>query len=288
IHQGDMTTTRCDHTANLLPNGLLLIAGCPVGINTGYPIRDGCVADLYDPRSGQVKRTVNMSASRMRHTSSMIRSNNSTKVLLAGGYDGDHLASGDVFDVKNGTFQPVNNSMTEPRVFHTATVLPSEHVIIAGGCRNDGDCLDTLILYNSRLNRFIPLVPRLSVKRAFHTATYIPSIEAILFVSGGTFDLFDVPTLTFISNGTTLDDRADHTATLLVDGRVLIAGGSKNYGLTSCEIYNPLSNTFTSAAHMFIGRYWHTATLLPKTGVVFICGGRNLEDVFNSCELYFP
>jgi hypothetical protein len=119
IHQGDMTYTSCDQSANLLPNGLLLIAGCPISINTGHPTRDdnGFVADLYDSRSGKVKRKVEMSACRMRHTSSMIRTNNSTKVLLAGGYDGSWLVSGDVFDVRNGTFYPVNNSMTEPREF---------------------------------------------------------------------------------------------------------------------------------------------------------------------------
>jgi hypothetical protein len=148
--------------------------------------------------------------------------------------------------------------------------------------------MDTLILYNSRLNRFIPLSPRLSAERAFHTATYIPSIEAILFVSSGTFDLFDIPTLTFIGNGTTLQDRQDHTATLLLDGRILFTGGSHNYGMTSCEIYNPLTNTFTQAANMSIGRYWHTATLLPETGKVLVCGGQNLQGSFKSRELYSP
>lgn len=164
------------------------------------------------------------------------RTGNSTKVLLVGGSFEGWLASGDVLDVKNGTVHPVNNSMTEPRQYHIATALPNGHVIIAGGCRNDGDCMDTLILYNSRLNRFIPLSPRLSVKRAFHTAT------------------------------------------LLLDGRVLFTGRSHNYGMTSCEIYNPLMNTFTQAANMPVGRYWHTATLLPKTGKVLVCGGRNLQD----------
>ncbi len=290
IHQGDMTITRYDHSADLLPNGLLLIAGSGVVFNTPHFTRDGdvCLADLYDPRSGIVNRTVKTSVCRFRHTSSMIHIHNSTKVLLAGGVEEGWLASGDVFHVTTGTFHPVNNSMTEPRVFHTATVLPNGHVIIAGGCRKEADCLDTLILYNSRLNRFIPLSARMSAKRAFHTATYIPSIEAILFVSSGTFDLFDVSTLTFVGNGTTLQDRQDHTATLLLDGRVLFTGGSHDYGLTSCEIYNPLTNIFTQAANMSAGRYWHTATLLPRTGEVLVCGGRNLQGLFNSCELYSP
>jgi hypothetical protein len=148
--------------------------------------------------------------------------------------------------------------------------------------------MDTLLLYNSRLNRFFPLSPRLSNQRAFHTATYIPSIESIIFVSSGTFDLFDVPTLTFVANGTTLENRQSHTATLLLDGRVLFTGGLHNYGLTSCEIYDPLTNKFTPAANMSFGRYWHTASLIPTTEEVLVCGGRNLQGLFNSCEIYSP
>ena len=290
IHRGDMTTTRCDHSADLLPNGLVLIAGSPVMLQSPYLTGDddGCVADLYDPQSTRVKRKVKMSACRFRHTSSIIHTNNSTKILVAGGYDGSSMASGDVFDFTNGTFHPVNNSMPDPREFHTATALPNGHAIIAGGCRNDGDCLDNLVLYNSRLNRFIPLLARFSGQRAFHTATYIPSIESILFVCGTLFDLFDVPTLTFVANGTTLHSRQEHTATLLLDGRVLITGGIENYGLSSCEIYDPLTNKFTQAANMSIGRYWHTATLIPTTGEVLVCGGRNLQGLFNSCEIYTP
>ena len=289
-HRGDMTTTRCDHSADLLPNGLVLIAGCPVAFDSPHLTRDdnGCVADLYDPHSGTIKRKAEMIVCRFRHTSSVIHTNHSTKVLLAGGNDGSIIASGEVFDAKKGTFHPVNNSMPEPRAYHTATALPSGHVIIAGGCRNDGDCLDSLVLYNSRVNRFFPLSAHFSGQRAFHTATYIPSTESILFVCGTVFDLFDVPTLTFVTNGSTLHPRQEHTATLLLDGRVLITGGIENYGLASCEIYDPLTNKFIQAANMSTGRYWHTATLNPTTGEVLVCGGRNLQGLFNSCEIYSP
>jgi hypothetical protein len=141
IHQGDMTITRTYHSADLLPHGLLLIAGCGVIFNTPHFTRndEGCAADLYDPRSGMVKRTAKMNKCRFRHTSSMIHFNNSTEVLLTGGSDAGWLASGEIFHATGGAFHPANNSMTEPRQFHTATVLPNGHVIIAGGCRQLGD-----------------------------------------------------------------------------------------------------------------------------------------------------
>jgi hypothetical protein len=220
------------------------------------------------------------------HSSSIIQTNHSTKILLAGG--NGVLASGEVYDAQSETFYPVNNSMPYPREYHTATVLPSGHVIIAGGCLDDGTCLDDMILYNSTLNRFIPLSVHLSGPRVPHTATYIPSIESILFVGDRIFELFDVPTLSFVAIGTTLQNRQYHAATLLRDGRVLITGGFENDGLTSCEIYDPLTHKFIQAANMSTGRYWHTATLIPTTGEVLVCGGQNWEDLFNSCELYTP
>ena len=288
IKQGDMSTTRAWHTADYLPDGLVLIVGFPTNpdrhrLNSS---NSRCSADLYDPQTMKTYKTAKMHDCRSRHTSSVIKDKKSTKVLIVGGSGDSALNSGEVFHGKNGSFYRVNNTMLEPRQFHTSTALPTGDVIIAGGCDDQGNCWDTLILYNSQSNRFYPLPARLSTKRASHTATYIPSIESILFVSSGTFDLFYVPTLTFISNGTTIENRQEHTATLLLDDRVLITGGSS--GLATCEIYDPVRNLFIPAANMSQGRYWHSAILLPKTGEVLVCGGRNLGGLYYTCEIYTP
>src|SRR5947209_5838153 len=68
--------------------------------------------------------------------------------------------------------------------------------------------------------------------------------------------------------------RADHTATLLRDGRVLIAGGMVENGvfLDSAEIFDPAKQIFTPAANMRSRRVGHSATLLPN-GKVLIAGG---------------
>ncbi|MDQ3473313.1 MAG: hypothetical protein M3447_06200, partial [Acidobacteriota bacterium] len=82
--------------------------------------------------------------------------------------------------------------------------------------------------------------------------------------------------------------RAAHTATLLGNGKVLIAGGfvGNGGGLSSAEVFDPTTTTFTSAENMTVARAGHTATPLPN-GKVLISGGYN-GDYLNSAEVYDP
>ncbi len=90
------------------------------------------------------------------------------------------------------------------------------------------------------------------------------------------------------SIGSMTAKRATHTATLLKNGKVLMAGGfvSNGGGLSSAEVYDPASKTFTPAENMTVARASHTATLLPN-GKVLISGGYN-GDYLKSAELYDP
>ena len=70
---------------------------------------------------------------------------------------------------------------------------------------------------------------------------------------------------TFTAVSTMATARLLHTATLLQDGRVLIAGGAdaSDALVSSAEIYDPVKQTFIPAGNMTAGRASHTATLLP-------------------------
>jgi hypothetical protein len=85
--------------------------------------------------------------------------------------------------------------------------------------------------------------------------------------------------------------RGGDTATLLLDGRVLVVGGdsstSSDLRVASAELYDPVSGTWTATGNLGTGRANHTATLLPD-GRVLVVGGINSDGLLDSAELYDP
>src|ERR1051325_9135355 len=94
----------------------------------------------------------------------------------------------------------------------------------------------------------------------------------------------------WIMTGSLNIGRFYHTATLLPNGKVLIAGGTaaSAAALSSAELYDPISGTFTTTGNLATARFQHTATLLPN-GKVLIAGGNSLSAMaLSSAELYDP
>ncbi|UJR20357.1 hypothetical protein I4U23_023488 [Adineta vaga] len=277
IRRGDTSQRRQFHIAESIDSHLVLLVGGWSSLRT---------AELYDSVAGVSNKTINPTVARASPASAVFNDNKniSAHVLLVGGKDESGvLASGDIFNTTTGIFIPVGNNMISTRSFHTATVIDNGYVLLAGGINNNSIFLDSLELYNSTSNLFVSLPMRMSIGRAHHTATFIPSKQAVLFVGGlsstgalQTYDLFNVTTFNFtVLNGSTLNARAYHSAVLLRNEQVLIIGGQDNRRLSSCELYEPISEIFIPTGNMSSDRADHSTTLLTNTGQVLVCGGQN-------------
>jgi hypothetical protein len=239
--------------------------------------------------------TGSLNTARASHTSTVL---NNGMVLIAGGYNGNVLASAELYNPATGTFTPTG-SLKTARLYHTATLLNNGRVLIVGGNAENGNILASAELYNPATGTFTP-TGSLNTARELHTATMIQGamINGMVLIAGGqgsggalaSAELYNPTTGTFAATGSLNTARLYHTATLLNDGTVLIAGGYDNNGHTSAsaELYNSATATFTPTLSLNTARYRHTATLL-NSGMVLIAGGEDSNgNALASAELYNP
>ena len=239
--------------------------------------------------------TGSLNTARASHTSTVL---NNGMVLIAGGYNGNVLASAELYNPATGTFTPTG-SLNTARLYHTATLLNNGMVLIVGGYAENGNILASAELYNPATGTFTP-TGSLNTARELHTATMIQGImiNGMVLIAGGqgsagalvSAELYNPMTGTFSPTGSLNTARLYHTATLLNNGTVLIAGGYDSNGNTSAsaELYNPATATFTPTLSLNTARYRHTATLL-NDGMALIAGGEDSNgNALASAELYNP
>jgi N-acetylneuraminic acid mutarotase len=304
---GSLNTTHGIDTATLLPNGKVLVVG---------GIANGNSAELYDPATGTWSNTGGLNVARFWHTATLLTNG---KVLVVGGAGGDtgNLNSAELYDPATGIWT-TTGSLNTARYGHTATLLLNGKLLIVGGS-DDGDLASTLAsteLYDPNTGTW-SVSSNLNASRIFHTATLLPNGE-VLVAAGYTDNWIMVGGISAASP-TSLKDaerynpttrkwsiaaslstaRNSHTATLLPNGKVLVAGGgfwtpSGPCGLTAgcffnilntTEVYDLATGTWSAGAPLNTGRSEHTATLLAN-GKVLAVGGNNIAASLNSAELY--
>lgn len=178
-------------------------------------------------------------------------------------------------------------SLHTARYSHTATLLNSGKVLVAGGA--NGSALASAELYDPATGTWTT-TGSLNFARYSHTATLLANGQVL--VVGGTdgsnplvtAELYDPTTGSWTVTGSLNDSRYVHTATILPNGQVLVAGGIDQYGFpfSVTELYNPATGNWTVTGSLVTGRANHTATLLPN-GQVLVAGGAG-----TSTELYNP
>lgn len=229
---GAMAFGRSQHTATLLPDGRVLLTGGSTPTD-GYISTPTASTEIYDPAAGSFAAAANMSTARGGHTATMLPSG---KVLITGGHDGaTALASAELYDPATNEFSPTG-SMSVPRNGHTATLLPNGRVLVAGG---------------------------------ISSATPFPGVLPFV-ASLASAEVYDPATGTFSPTGPMTTGRVAHTATLFLNGEILITGGSSGgyAALSAAELYNPDEGTFRHTDAMNELRFWHAATALSDGAVL--------------------
>ena len=215
-------------TATLLRDGTVLVAGG----TDGHPGGAGpmAAAELFDPVSRTWVATGSMLVGRANQTATLLSNG---MVLVVGGSSTDGreigLGSAELYDPITGTWAATGD-MTQARSAHAATLLSDGRVLVAGGFESAG-------------------------------------------LAGGydrlrSAEIYDPVTGTWTAVADMAEARDGHTATLLHDGRVLVAGGSG----ASAELYDPVTETWAATGDMTEPYYGHTATLLLD-GTVLVAGG---------------
>jgi hypothetical protein len=261
---GSMKVARSGQGTVVLPDGRVLFAGGATTLLAKYrgnyvPGADVVLAsaELYDPKTGEFSLTGSMTTARWDPTAALLPDG---RVLIAGGSvrassdSWKPTASAELYDPKTGRFSPTG-SMTTARVGQTATLLPSGQVLIAGG-EGDAGPLASAELYDPETGKFSPTAS-MATERDDHTATLLA--DGRVLVAGGvdaggvssplaSAELYDPKTVEFSAAGSMTIGRDSPSATLLLDGRVLIVGGANGYtagpnrkvvALTSAELFQP-------------------------------------------------
>jgi hypothetical protein len=285
-----------NHTATRLVDGRVLVAG------SGPNERE--IAELYDPGNGSWTATAGLTAARYYHTATLLPDG---KVLVAGGAGDGVLASAELYDPATGRWA-ATGSMPTARFQHTATLLPDGTVLVAGGYIGGGDvCCDATSsaeLYDPSTGEWTA-TGEMAGTRTHHRATPLPDGRVLVVggVVGGddgggvlsSAELYDPISGQWTSTGSMADPRFAFTATVLGDGKVLVAGGASDLlgedVWASAELYDPSSGQWTATGSMTEGRSNDQTGTLLLDGRVLVAGGRlmaNADQRTRSAELYDP
>ena len=242
-----MLQARAEFAFTLLANGQVLVAGGCTAYNANGCSATTAKAEIYNPVTGIWKATAAMHAARHAMTGILLPSG---KVLVAGGATGasDALISSETYDPTTRLWT-VGAKMVQARSDYASLMLASGKVLFIGGENING----------------------LSIRNA---------------------ELYNPSSGTFTATGSMVATREEHTAVLLANGNVLVSGGNKltatsSTPLSSAELYNPATGTWTATGSMSNARSGHTSTVLTN-GYVLNCGGSNAVNELNSSEIYVP
>jgi len=291
---GEMSQAHFRHRAVRLKDGrVLVIGGCGTSWDNSCMI--GVGADLYDPKTNSWSKANAMLVSRLLHAATRLLDG---RVLVLGGHDnlGVHTSL-EIYDPQAGTWGSPAATLSTARLSATATTLPNGKVAIIGGS-DDTKALASIEVFDPATGAITKVAATLKQARFSHTATLLND-GRVLVVGGAcmvlktdvctvdSVEIYDPATDKTATAGSVGKEYWAHTATLLLDGRVLAAGGEFGNRLVPM-LYTPAGGgSWSQTASLKMGRYHHAAALTGEQ--VVVAGGWDKDDnELASVEIYTP
>lgn len=243
-------------------------------------------AEIYDPAADTFTATGSLTEPHYEPSAALL---DDGRVLVAGGYAGrDPIATADLYDPATGTFSPTGELNVARIQASGVTRLADGRILIVGGWGAKAP-LTSAEIYDPATGQF-SLAGEMPEGRALHGLVTLA--DGRVLVVGGSGDaggngfpvyhatalLYDPATQQFTPTGSLAHPRDQAAVSLLPDGRVLVAGGSRLEGnpgsvaVAMAEIYDPATGSFSEAGEMLVPSYdAHPATLAD--GSILIAGG---------------
>jgi hypothetical protein len=247
----------------------------------------------------------------IRGTTAMVLLKDGRALATGGGVGQQAVPAAEIFDPATGVWQGTG-SMSQARRGHQAVVLGDGRVLVAGGI-DEGELLASAEIYDPASGQWTPTAP-LNVPRLGSTLTLL--VNGNVLATGGTSadtasgagggqtirpdataEVYNVVAGTWArTSGGMSTPRFEHTATLLDDGRVLVAGGQgppiagASAALATTEIYDPAVDSFRQSNDMADARFNHSAVRLPDRSVMMVggAGGTNGDTSLATAEMFSP
>ena len=286
---GTMTDARQDHDALLLPEGrVMAVGGLGKGsVGWGSPRLE--TVTIYDPASQTFTPTGSMIKGRQYPRAHLLEDG---RVYVAGGREQlKYYKTTELWDPATGEWTEGPRMATD-RFQHASLTLRDGRILLTGGQNKLFALVPEAEVFDPVTGELSP-AGSMSLGRSAHSATMLQD-GRVLVAGGGkggegtqeetfdTADIYDPETGEWSAAGTMSAGHADHTATLLNDGRVLIAGGRGK--VDAVDIFDPATGSWTAGTSFAEWRAQHTATLLAD-GRVLVTGGVGRG---TSTELYDP
>jgi hypothetical protein len=264
----NMSEGRHGHTATLLADGTVLVAGGETGSmqSGGFYLVDS--AERFYPKTNTFVPVGSMGTERVAHTAVRLQDG---RVLVLGGVDRTRPspASAEIFDPATNQFTPVG-AMTEPRILAVATVLQDGQVLVVGGLGGTGGntALKTAELFDPKSEKFETTGSLVKVRQ---WPTVVALADGRVAVLGGGYragEIYEPSTGRFIEYGQLATARSEAFGIPLPDGKILVVGGNN----PNIEAYDPAAGQSVVMGKLRARRVAETVVPLSD-GRVLVAGG---------------